>query len=370
MQQTKPFNELPDDENIPGRLYNDGAHNIWIVKTTNPRARKRTKYREREIEIAPATLSELKEAGEKKNVLSDNPNFDDDYIAEILANSTPIELTEEIPDETAFVQNNGQQTVKMTPRALFDLLYETYAKMKWKKKRNALIAAFLPYHKNYHRAAEFVDKNMIRRRHNKNSRYLRAFRKCAMNRFNYFVTFTYDDKKMNVNEFKQRLRDYLSNKVKRAGWKYLGVWEGWDGSVRLHFHALIFIPDGTLPGENFLETKYNPVTKQVETHTRNTEFNEKFGLSTIEDVIPQLAGAAYHYVLKYLDKGGKLMVSKNCPGYITGYINKGELVVPMMSNENKYVLPMKTEIISLEGEVLAIDEDEPHKCLPNATTCN
>lgn len=370
MQQTKPFDLIPEDENIPGRLYNDGAHNIWIVKTTNPRARKRTKYREREIEIAPATLSELKEAGEKKNVLSDNPNFDDDYVAEILANSTPIELTEEIPDESAFTQNNGKQTVKMTPRALFDLLYETYAKMKWKKKRNALIAAFLPYHKNYHRAAEFVDKNMTRRRHNKNSRYLRAFRKCAMNRFNYFVTFTYDDKKMNVDEFKQRLRDYLSNKVKRDGWKYLGVWEGWDGSVRLHFQALIFIPDGTMPGVLMKERSYNTSKKKMKETTYNSEFNEKFGRSDVEEIISYCAGAAYNYVLKYLDKGGKLMVSKNCPGYITGYINKGELVVPMMSNENKYVLPMKTEIISLEGEVLAIDEDEPQKCLPNATTCN
>ena len=370
MQQTKPFNELPDDEPIPGRMYNDGGHNIWIVKTTNPRARKKTNYREREIEVASTTLSELKELREKKNVLSNNEAVDDDYITEILANSPIIELTEETPDDTVFAQNTGQQTVKMTPRALFDILYESYANLKWKKKRNALIAAFLPYYKNYHSAVDFVDKNMIRRKHNKNSRYLRAYRKCTMNRFNYFVTFTYDDKKMNVDKFKQRLKDYLSNKVKRDGWKYLGVWEGWDGSVRLHFHALIFIPDGTLPGENFVETKYNPVTKQVETHTRNTEFNEKFGLSTIEDVIPQLAGAAYNYVLKYLDKGGKLMVSKNCPGYITGYINKGELVVPMMSNENKYVLPMKTEIISLEGEVLAIDEDEPQKCLPNATTCN
>ena len=161
MQQTRLFDELPDDENIPGRLYNDGGHNIWIVKTTNPRARKRTKYREREIEIAPATLSELKEAGEKKNVLSDNPSLDDDYVAEMLAILTPIELTEETPNETAFAQNNGQKTVKMTPRALFDILYETYAKMKWKKKRNALIAAFLPYYKNYHRAAEFVDKNIF-----------------------------------------------------------------------------------------------------------------------------------------------------------------------------------------------------------------
>lgn len=32
MQQRKPFDELPDDEPIPGRMYNDGGHNIWIVK--------------------------------------------------------------------------------------------------------------------------------------------------------------------------------------------------------------------------------------------------------------------------------------------------------------------------------------------------
>ena len=133
MQQRKPFDELPDDEPIPGRMYNDGGHNIWIVKTTNPRARKKTKYREREIEVASTTLSELKELREKKNVLSNNEAVDDDYITEILANSPIIELTEETPDDTVFAQNTGQQTVKMTPRALFDLLYETYAKMKWKK---------------------------------------------------------------------------------------------------------------------------------------------------------------------------------------------------------------------------------------------
>ena len=168
MQQTKSFDKLPDDEPIPGRMYNDGEHNIWIVKTTNPYARKKTKYHEREIEIAPTTLSELKGLREKKNVLSDNGTVDDDYVAEILANSPVIELPEEMPDDTAFAQNTTQKTLKITPRALFDILYESYADLKWKKKRNALIAAFLPYHKNYHLAVEFVDKNMIRRKHNKN----------------------------------------------------------------------------------------------------------------------------------------------------------------------------------------------------------
>jgi len=108
----------------------------------------------------------------------------------------------------------------------------------------------------------------------------------------------------------------------------------------------------------------------VETHTRNTEFNEKFGLSTIEDVIPQLAGCAYNYVLKYLDKGGKLMVSKNCPGYITGYIKKEELFIPMIHSENKFALGPTTEIITLNGEIITVDEEEPQKSLANATTCN
>ena len=190
------FDEIPEDEVIPGRFYNDGGHNVWIEKTTNPRARKRTKYKEREIEIAPTALLELQEVGEsRKNVLSDSETVDDDYVMEILSNSPSDEQAEAELNDTKIVQNNEEKTIKMTSRALFDVLYDSYASLKWKRKRNALIAAFLPYYKNYHRAVEFMDKNMIRRKHNKNSRYLRAYRKCTLNRFNYFVTFTYDDKK-------------------------------------------------------------------------------------------------------------------------------------------------------------------------------
>jgi len=51
MKQVKLFDESCGDEVVPGRLYNDGGHNIWIEKTTNPRARKRINYHERVIEI-------------------------------------------------------------------------------------------------------------------------------------------------------------------------------------------------------------------------------------------------------------------------------------------------------------------------------
>ena len=191
-----------------------------------------------------------------------------------------------------------------------------------------------------------------------------------MNRFNYFVTFTYDGKKLGVEEFKTKLKDYLSNKVKRDGWKYLGVWEGWDGSVRLHFHALIYISDGTMPGELVKERSYNTSKKKMKKTTYNTEFNEKFGRSDVKEIVAYNAGAAYNYVLKYLDKGGKLMVSKNCPGYVTGYMQKSQMLCPMLAKENKYVAAPQAEIVTLEGELIVLDEKEPQKCLPNATKCN
>ena len=56
-----------------------------------------------------------------------------------------------------------------------------------KRAHRGLYSLFIPYYNNYYRAVEFVDKNMECRKHNKNSRYLRAYRKCTLNRFNYFV---------------------------------------------------------------------------------------------------------------------------------------------------------------------------------------
>ena len=64
------------------------------------------------------------------------------------------------------------------------------------------------------------------------------------------------------------------------------------------------------------------------------------------------------------------MVSKNCPGYITGYIKKKELFIPMLSNENKYALLSEAEIVTLNGEIITVDEEVPQKCLADATTCN
>ena len=39
MQNQRSFDEISEDEYIEGKGYNDGNHNVWIAKTTNPRAR-------------------------------------------------------------------------------------------------------------------------------------------------------------------------------------------------------------------------------------------------------------------------------------------------------------------------------------------
>lgn len=118
------------------------------------------------------------------------------------------------------------------------------------------------------------------------------------------------------------------------------------------------------------ERSYNISRHKMKTTIYNTEFNEKFGRSDVSEIITYIAGCAYNYVLKYLDKGGKLMVSKNCPGYITGAIKKSELLARMESNEHKYVMKGQAEVVTENGEVITIDEREVQKCLQNATTCN
>jgi hypothetical protein len=185
-----------------------------------------------------------------------------------------------------------------------------------------------------------------------------------MNRFNYFVTFTYDSAKMDRDTFYKKLRAYLKNKVTRSGWKYYGVWEGWDGKKRLHFHALMYIPDGTMPGELVKERRYNTNEKRMKETIGNTEFNEKFGRSDVEEIIEPVKDYAYQYVLKYLNKGGKAMASKNCPGEIIGWVAKRDLLCESSSVENRYIAFPDTQIIvGGTGEVVTVDERNPQEAL-------
>ena len=112
------------------------------------------------------------------------------------------------------------------------------------------------------------------------------------------------------------------------------------------------------------------MTKQMEVHTRNQEFNEKFGLSTIEEIIPQLSQSAYDYIGKYMDKGGKAMWSKNIPTFIKCAVRKCDVIGPTNEDETSFLVSGEAEIVTEYGEIIKLDKGKVYKALSQVTTCN
>lgn len=372
MKSRKPFDQMDEDEYLFGKLTNDGGYINQFYEEQHLPSKKRLKIPEERVDIAVSSL----EVGKKKSSkdISEAEEMEGYFIpiegAEIAQNCSEKCSVEEVVEPMKCGENTVNKTVKMTLRELFNHYYDAYANLKWKGRWSKMMQHFRPYIPDEKQRREFLQKHFKRKRHNESARKRRSNRKMSINGFNYFVTFTYSDEKMTADEFERKLKSYLKNKVQRSGWKYIGAWEGLDGSVRLHFHALMFIPDDVLPGENFVETKYNPKTKQMETHTRNTEFNEKFGLSTIEEIIPEMKNHAYDYITKYMDKGGKMMVSRNCPTFIKCAVQKKYLVGSTNEDETSFLMAADAEVVMETGEVVKLEPEKLYKILPDATTCN
>lgn len=366
MKIKKPFEEMDEDEYLFGKLTNDGGEIHWFFEEQNlPKGKKRRKIPEKRVDVDVSDL-----ISEKINEEDDDGIIIEEYTVEIGHNNEDNCQGEQVVEVVEDVQNKPNKTVKMTLRELFNHYYDTYAKEKWKKRWAIMMDKFAPYIPDRAKRKEFLQENFKRKRHNFNARKNRFIRKCSLNGMNYFVTFTYDDAKMTSEQFKKKLRTYLRNKVNRKGWKYFGVWEGWDGSVRLHFHALMFIDDEELLSKNFEERKYNSVTKQMEVHTRNQEFNKKFGLSTIEEIIPQLSQSAYDYIGKYMDKGGKAMWSRNLPTFIKCAVKKRDILGPTNEDETSFLVSNEAEIVTEYGEIIKLNKGKVCKVLPHVTTCN
>ena len=79
--------------------------NVWIERTVNPHARRRIRCKKQEIEIAPTVLSQLQEVGGSgQKIFTDSDAVDDDYVMEIIADTPPIEETEEVIENRKIVQ--------------------------------------------------------------------------------------------------------------------------------------------------------------------------------------------------------------------------------------------------------------------------
>ena len=176
------------------------------------------------------------------------------------------------------------------------------------------------------------------------ARLNRCKRRVALHGLDWFYTFTYDDKKMTEEEFSKKLLNTLRHFASRKGWKYMGAWERGE-TGRLHFHALLNIPEGTMSGEVEKRREYDPVRKKMVTYNINTFFEKTFGRNTF-DKLSSLAmrySRTAEYIVKYLEKdGGRLICSRGLDTFIETQIDEEDIITALHPDEpyddRKYIL--------------------------------
>ena len=94
-----------------------------------------------------------------------------------------------------------------------------------KERKFAILSAMLQYFDDSSCAESYVNMQFERKLRNLICRRVRLTRKVNLQEFNYFCTFTYDDKLHDKVAFRKKLTNCLSLFSSRKKWRYIGVWE-------------------------------------------------------------------------------------------------------------------------------------------------
>lgn len=308
------------------KVYFDGSHYVAIPHTERPQ-KPRAFKQEKEI-FVNNNNEMMAEYDEVKSTIT-------------LANGTVLEEVEFVGNELKpVVKKIKREGKKTTKKKLFEEAYaETVGKGKRERKK-IIVERLKGCFKTIEDAKEYVEANLERKLRNLICRRIRLSRKANLQEFNYFCTFTYDDKLHTEETFKKKLKKCIENFVTRNGWRYIGVWERSPEKQRLHFHGVFYIPEGTMPGELEKHKDYNVNTKRMQETIQNTFFNKKFGRSDFETIDDKdRMGEALAYLIKYIEKTGeKIVYSRGLPQYFISDIMDEDIACFMGEDEYKVVL--------------------------------
>lgn len=302
------------------KIYFDGSHYIGIPHTTRP-SRRRLKPPEEEIVVTEKEIEPTTETEENVGAEESAPSNDD----------APIVLVEKIEssESESEPQTEPQPKVRtMTRKELFEELYQKYLNKPRRIKLELIAKEMLPYFKTEELSRFYVNENIERKLRNLIARRIRLTRKANLQKFNYFVTFTYDGKLHTEDSFRKGLKNCLRHLVERKQWKYIGVWERSPEKQRLHFHGIFYIPEGTMPGMLLDVNDYNFNTHNRQITHQNTYFNERFGRSDFEliDDMDKM-GDALAYTMKYIEKSGeKIVYSKGLPQFFISDVMDEDII--------------------------------------------
>jgi len=133
----------------------------------------------------------------------------------------------------------------------------------------------------------------------------------------------------------------------------MGVFERAPETGRLHFHGLLYIPDGEIIGEINERTDYSTAKHTMQTTHENTFFEETFGRNDFCEVTEMelKKGQRINYILKYIEKTGERIVySRGIPSEVYAKLGNDDIITEFTDFVTKYVL--FDSVIDWERDVL------------------
>ncbi len=316
------------------KVYFDGSHYIAIPHTTR-NVKKRPSLPEETI-----TVVEEKCEGPGVESISE-PSVSLEQTNNNLDFSTTEDFEEKTQEEPKNTEKLSKNTKKMTKKEYFNELYMKFINLKKSERKKKIIELMLSYFKSQELCTLFVERNFERKERNLICKRIRMCRKANLANFNYFVTFTYDDKLHTEQSFKKKLKTALRNMCHRKDWKYMGVWERAPKTKRLHFHGLFYIPENGLIGFLMTVRDYDTRAHKMRETVQSSYFNENFGRSDFEKIDPleMRLGNALAYLMKYLEKTNeKIVYSKGLPQYFISDIMDEDIVCTIGQEDRKLLL--------------------------------
>lgn len=199
-----------------------------------------------------------------------------------------------------------------------------------------------------------VAERIKRKLNNLHHRIKRFRRKAYLNKWNYFVTFTYDNEKHDEETFKRKLRRCLSNLHTRRGWRYMGVFERAPETGRLHFHGLLYVPDGEMLGRLEEKTDYSTAQEKMQTRNENSFFAKYYGRNDFEEITEAQMeyGNSVDYILKYIGKTNERIVySRGVPTEISLNLTEKD-VITELTNDFAYKVILFDDVVNWERDIL------------------
>ncbi len=327
------------------KVYYDGSHYIAIPHTERKNRRRRKREDEEIAVVEKEGGSETQKATEP---LTQQQTAD--Y---------------ESQTEQCKFEPSEQSTVRTTTKKqLFEELYSKYINLRKSERQDMILKEMQPYFDNQEQAKEYVRWNMERKYRNLVCRRVRMTRKARLANFNYFCTFTYDDKKHTEESFQKQLKICFRNLCNRKGWKYMGVWEKSPEKQRLHFHGLFYIPQ--MVG-NLIEKKdYSTTKRKMQKATQNTFFLDRFGRNDFKQIVKTELNQAIAYMVKYIQKTGeKIVYSKGLATYFKSDILEQDIVCKIGQEDRKLLLFDNFYCIN-DGEIIGRVSNEVISQVPKS----